>query len=384
MLAVEAALSVFLLCGAGLIGNNLWKLVSAPTGFDPDHLTVMQLRLSPQREQALRPDPSRAFQNYLEKIQAIPGVDGAAMSWAPPLLPKWGGVTRIVGVPVASGAVGYPSYTNSVSPDYFHTLKIPLLAGRGFREDDMQGREPVAIVSQEFARRAGVPDPVGRQLFPGYGPGETITIVGVAGDVRMRNLETAPFPVCYLSYRQLLLPDAYLVVRSLMPQGRLVNSVKAAIRSSYPEQAVFHVRSMEQVFSSSIAQPRFQAWLVGVFALLALVMAASGMFSVISFLVSQRTSEIAIRMALGAGRGDIVKTVLGTTSLWVVAGLACGLGLGLAASRTVRSLTDTEANGSPAMYAAVVLFFLVVTLLAAYMPVRRASRLDPGVALRSE
>jgi putative ABC transport system permease protein len=243
MLTIEAALSTFLLCAAGLIATNLWNLISTPVGVDADHVTVMQLRLSPQREQALQPDPSRAYQNYIEKIQAMPGVDAVAIAWAPPLLPRWGGVIRIVGEPVRSGDVGYPAYSNSVSPSYFRTLRIPLLAGRSFREDDMRGREPVAIVSQEFARRAGVRNPVGRQLFPGYGPGETITIVGVAGDVRMRNLETAPFPVCYLSYRQLFLPDAYLLVRSALPQGQLVNGVKAAIRSSNPEQAVFNVRT---------------------------------------------------------------------------------------------------------------------------------------------
>jgi predicted permease len=384
MLTIEAALSTFLLCAAGLIATNLWNLISTAVGVDASHVTVMQLRLSPQREQALRPDPSRAYQNYLEKIQALPGVDAAAIAWAPPLLPKWGGVIRIVGEPVHSGDVGYPAYSNSVSPNYFHTLRIPILAGRAFREDDMRGREPVAIVSQEFARRAGVRNPVGRQLFPGYGPGETITIVGVAGDVRMRNLETAPFPVCYLSYRQLFLPDAYLLVRSALPPAQLVNSVKAAIRSSYPEQAVFNVRTMEQVVTRSVAEPRFQASLVGAFALLAVAMAATGMYSVISFLVSQRTSEIAIRIALGAGRGDIVKTVVGTTSLWVAAGLASGLALGPAARTTIRSLTDSESAGSPEMYTGVVLFFLAVTLLAAYPPMQRAIRLDPATALRGE
>jgi putative ABC transport system permease protein len=384
MLTIEAALSTFLLCAAGLIATNLWNLISTAVGVDADHVTVMQLRLSPQREQALRPDPSRAFQNYLEKIQAMPGVDAAAIAWAPPLLPKWGGVIRIVGEPVTSGDVGYPAYSNSVSPNYFRTLRIPLLAGRSFREDDMRGREPVAIVSQEFARRAGVRNPVGRQLFPGYGPGETITIVGVAGDVRMRNLETAPFPVCYLSYRQLFLPDAYLLVRSALPQGQLVNGVKAAIRSSNPEQAVFNVRTMEQVVTRSVTEPRFQASLVGAFALLALAMAATGMYSVISFLVSQRTSEIAIRVALSAGRCDIIQTVLGTTSLWVAAGLASGLALGLAARTAIRSLTDTESAGSPTMYTGVVLFFVLVTLLAAYPPVQRAIRLDPATALHRE
>jgi ABC-type antimicrobial peptide transport system permease subunit len=163
-----------------------------------------------------------------------------------------------------------------------------------------------------------------------------------------------------------------------------VKLVKAAIQSSNADQAAFNVVTMEEMVAESLTQPRFQVLLIGAFALLALAMAAAGMYSVISFLVSQRTSEIAIRMALGASRAAIVRTVLGTTSLWVVAGLAGGLGLGLAASTTLQSLTDTEAAASPAMYAAVVAFFLAVTLVAAYLPAHRASRLDPAATLRCE
>jgi ABC-type antimicrobial peptide transport system permease subunit len=163
-----------------------------------------------------------------------------------------------------------------------------------------------------------------------------------------------------------------------------VKLVKAAIQSSNADQAVFEVVTMEEMVAESLTQPRFQVLLIGAFALLALAMAAAGMYSVISFLVSQRTSEIAIRMALGASRAAIVRTVLGRTTLWVVAGLAGGLGLGLAASTTLQSLTDTETAASPAMYAAVVAFFLAVTLLAAYLPARRASRLDPAATLRCE
>lgn len=141
---------------------------------------------------------------------------------------------------------------------------------------------------------------------------------------------------------------------------------------------------MDQVLSNSVAQPRFQAFPIGAFALLALAMAGSGMYSVISCLVSQRTSEIAIRIALGANRGAIVRTVLGTTSAWVAGGLAGGMALGLVASGTVRKLSQSTVSGSPAMYASVVLFFLAVTPVAAYTPVRRASRLDPSLAPRCE
>jgi putative ABC transport system permease protein len=141
---------------------------------------------------------------------------------------------------------------------------------------------------------------------------------------------------------------------------------------------------MDDVIADSMVEPRFDVFLIGAFALLAVAMAAAGMFSVISFLVSQRTSEIAIRIVLGASRGAIIRTVLGTTSLWVVAGLAGGLGLGLATSKVVRSLTDAKTGASPEMYAAVMVFFLAMTLVAAYLPARRAIRLDPAVALRSE
>jgi putative ABC transport system permease protein len=391
MLALEAALSVFLLCGAGLIGQNLLNLLVTPAGFDGSGVTLMQLALPPQRIEALPPSAkpwertARAFEEYLERVQAIPGVEAAAISTAPPLLPQRGGPTRIVGVPVAGDPLGYPALTNMVSPDYFRTLGIPLIAGRAFRDDDAPGREPVVIVNQEFARRAGVENPVGMKEEPGLDAEHpTATIIGMVGNVRMRNLDPAPVPETYWSYRQVSLPTTYLAVRSSLPQAQLVNSVKQAIRSSYREQAVFNIRTMDQVFSSSVAQPRFQAALTGAFALLALAMAASGMYTVISYLVSQRTSEIAIRIALGAGRGAIVKTVLGTTSLWVVGGLAAGLGLGLAAGATIRSLTNTVTTGSPLMYAAVLAFFLLVTLLATCQPIRRAIRLDPAVALRSE
>ncbi len=160
--------------------------------------------------------------------------------------------------------------------------------------------------------------------------------------------------------------------------------VKAAIQSSNTDQAVFGVMTMDELIADSVSEPRFDAFLIGAFALLAVAMAAAGMYSVISCLVSQRTSEIAIRMALGARRGAIVRTILGTTTMWVVAGLAGGLGLGLATRSTVRTLSSAAVQGSPWMYVAVVSFFLAMTLLAAYLPVRRGSRLDPAVALRCD
>jgi len=376
MIAIEAALSVFLLCGAGLVAQNLWTLISTPMGFDPSHVLAMRLRLPPH-------EPKAILTSYLEKIAAIPGVDLTASVTGPPLREAIAGPSEIVGERDQDGKLKTViADVHQVSPDYFRTLRIPLLHGRAFRNGDAVGRLRVAIVNQEFARRFGLgSEVVGRQLFE---PGEPFTIVGMAGNVRTRGLQTAPFPEIYISSLQFPSDNVYLVVRSAIRPAPLLKLVKSAIQSSNSDQAVFGVLTMDELIADSVTEPRFDLFLIGAFGLLAVTMAAAGMYSVISFLVSQRTSEIAIRIALGAGRGHIVKTVLGTTSLWVAVGLASGLALGLAARTTIRSLTDTEASGSPAMYTAVVLFFLVVTLLAAYPPVRRASRLDPATALRSE
>jgi len=371
MIAIEAALSMFLLCGAGLVAQNLWRLISTPMGFDPTHVLVMRLKLPFGKQELPDPRAGMALKGYVEKIDAIPGVEAAATVTGPPLRPARGFMTGNV-----------PVWSHQISPDYFRTLRIPLLAGRTFGPGDAGRKISVAIVNEEFARRFELgPNAVGKQLAD---PGGPITIVGMVGNVRARGRETTLFPEIYLSSLQFSWPNVYLVVRSSLPPGQLLKHVKAAIASSNPDQAVFGVETMNELIADSVVEPRFDVYLIGVFALLAVAMAAAGMYSVISFLVSQRTSEIAIRMALGAGRGAIIRTILGTTSLWVLGGLAGGLWLGLAVSKTIRSLTNTEASASPAMYAAVAVFFLAVTLLAAYLPARRATRLDPAEALRCE
>ena len=379
MIAIEAALSVFLLCGAGLVAQNLWKLTSTPMGFDPKHVLAMRLKLPFGKQDLPDPRAGVALQQYVDKIEAIPGVESAATVTGPPLRPaRGGGPIQLVGM----ADPGTLAWTHQISPNYFRTLGIPLLAGRTFRLSDAGRKITVGIVNQEFTRYFGLgPDVIGKQIDDPDGP---ITIIGMVGTVRTRGLQTAPFAEVYLFSQQFSWPNVYLVVRSALPPGQLLKQVKAAIGSSNSDQAVFGVQTVDELIADSVAEPRFDVFLIGAFALLALAMAAAGMYSVISFLVSQRTSEIAIRVALGAGRGAIIKTVLGTTILWVVAGLAGGLGLGLAASKTMRSLTDAEASASPVMYAAVAVFFLAVTLLAAYVPARRATRLDPAVALRCE
>jgi putative ABC transport system permease protein len=206
----------------------------------------------------------------------------------------------------------------------------------------------------------------------------------MVGNVRTRGLRADPYPEVYLSSLQLSWANVYLVVRSAIPPAQLVKQIKAAVESANSGQAVFGVLTMKEMIADSVNQPRFNVFLVGAFALLALAMAAAGMYSVISCLVSQRTSEIAIRMALGANHSNIARTILGPTVMWVFTGLAGGLGLALATRNTIRSLSNTAVDGSAWMYISAALFFFAVTVLAAYVPMRRAIRLDPAQALRSE
>ncbi len=379
MIAIEAALSVFLWCGAGLVVQNLRALISQPMGFDPHHVLAMRLQLPSGKPNHPDPKAGMELQQYLEKIEAVPGVDSAATVTGPPLRPaRGGGPIQLV----AMSDPGLIAWAHDISPNYFRTMGIPLLAGRAFRLSDAEGAPRVAIVNQAFARHFGLgPNVVGRQIDNSNGP---VTIIGMAGNVRMNNLETLPFPEVYGSFLQFSWPNVYLMVRSGLPAGQLLKQVKAAIESANPGQAVFGAETMDDVVTESTSQQRFNVFLIGAFALLALGMSVAGIYGVISFLVSQRSSEIAIRLALGARQHDIIMLILGNTSLWVTAGLAMGLCLGLAAGKTLRALTDVESAPSPGMYAAVIVFFFAATLIAAYLPARRALKLDPAVALRSE
>jgi predicted permease len=384
MIALEAALSVFLLCGAGLIAQNLWALVATPMGFDRNHVLVMRLKLPAHHENTVDPKAGPVFQEYVDKIGAIPGVEAAATVTGPPLRPARGGPDSLIGVTDATGAPKMVvSLNHQVSSDYFRALRIPLLAGRTLRSDDAGNHITVAVVNQEFARRFGLgADVVGKQIDDG--PEVPITIIGMVGSVRTRGLQIDPFPEVYLSSLQLSWANTYLVIRSALPPGQLLKQVKAAIASANSEQPVFGVQTMREFIADELAGPRFDAFLIGAFALLAVAMAAAGMYSVISCLISQRTGEIAIRLALGAPGTAIVRAVLGTTAAWLIAGLACGLGLGLATRKTVGALSSTAVEGSPWMYVSVVLFFFMVSLAAAYLPMRRIAGRYPAAALRRE
>jgi putative ABC transport system permease protein len=344
----------------------------------------MRLKLpTSKNNDAIDPKAGLAFQEYLEKIEAIPGVESAATVTGPPLRPQRIGNAELVGAKEPNGENKIVwSVNHLVSPDYFRTLRIPLLAGRMLRKDDAGPRVRVAVVNEELARRFGYGrDIVGKQFDE---PGAPITIVGMVGNVRARGLQADPYPETYLSSLQLDWVNVYLLIRSALPPAQLVKQVKTVIQSSNSDQAVFGVMTMDELIQDAVTEPRFHVFLIGAFALLAVAMAAAGMYSVISCLVSQRTSEIALRIALGASQGAILRTILGTTAAWVAVGLAGGIGLGLASRNTIRTLSSASVHPSPWMYVAAAIFFFAVTMAATYVPMRRATHLDPSAALRCE
>jgi putative ABC transport system permease protein len=249
MMALEAALSVFLLCGAGLVTQNLWTLISTPMGFDPNHVLVMKLKLPEHPQQHIDSKAGRVFQEYTDKISAIPGVDSAATVTGPPLRWERAGNVELVGVTDGNGELKSITDVNHlVSRDYFRALRIPLLAGRGFRADDVGPHATVAIVNQEFARSFGLgADVVGKQLSEPVTP---ITIVGMVGNVRTRGLQVEPFPEVYLSSLQLAWANTYLVVRSAIPPAQLIKQVKAAIQSANSDQPVFGVMTMDELIAT--------------------------------------------------------------------------------------------------------------------------------------
>ena len=395
LVATEVALAVVLLCGAILLIRSFAALHSVNLGFEAQQLLAMDISLSgPGYTKSS--EVARVAQNFVERAERIPGVACAAVASAAPLS---GGMDMVFKIPGRAAPAGR-KFTGDVqwrivSSHYFEVLRIPLLSGRLFRERETR---PTVVVNQAFARRFW-PDtnPIGQTLIIGpemgraYEVGAT-EIIGVVGDTRLR-LEIEPQPVMYQMVSQI--PDADTVlVAGFDPSAVLIRtrpgvapmSVSPAVRQPLEADrlAVGKVRTIEQISSDSTAQRNFNLLLLGLFAAIALALAAVGIYGVMSYSVEQRTPEIGIRTALGASSGDTLRLVLrealGMTGAGVAAGLAAAFGL----TRFLASQLFGVKPADPLTFGAVPLILIAVALAAAYVPARRASRVDPLVALRHE
>ncbi len=384
LLVGEVALSMVLLVGATLLLRSFDRLTSVNPGFDAERVLAFQVAL-PQTTYAEDHDRIRFFDALLQRLELLPQVRTAGMVQT---LPMRGGYVlsfAIQGRPPAKPGEEPSARHRSVSARYFATLGIPLLRGRVFDERDVAGAPMVAVVDQAFAdRHFPSEDPIGRGLDIGNGTEGFYEIVGVVANVHHDGLDADPAPTMYVPFGQDVFSSMWLVARTDGEPAQLAGAARVAVRGIDSGLPASRMGPLVDAVSDSVAPRRFSMLLLGLFALIALFLAAVGLYGVVAYAVSQRTREIGVRMAIGAQAWDVCRLVLGGGMRLALAGVAVGTAAALALARLVASLLFEVTPFDPLSYAATALLLLAVAALACYVPASRAMRLDPLVALREE
>ena len=378
LVVAQTALAVVLLIGAGLLIRSFWNLTHVDPGFAGDNVLSVSISTPPGVLESDRRDEYR--RDIIRRIETIPGVVAVGGSKTVPL--RGGGEPYAFSLPGHADPITPESGVLIVTPGYFRALGIPLLQGRGFTMADETDGAPVLVVNQAMARR----------YLPGKNPiGETLRfgnsefrIVGMVGDVRNEGIARGPSPAVYLLTSRLPRSSMKLFIRTESDSLRVAADVRRAIWQVNPNQPVSDITTMQQVISETVARPRFFTLLLGGFAALAVVMAALGVYAVIAYSVSRRGYEIGIRMALGARAGDVLRLVIFQGIAPALAGLGVGLAAALLLTRVLSSLLYDVGAADPATFAGVALMLVSVSVLASYLPARRAARVDPMSALRAE
>jgi putative ABC transport system permease protein len=386
--AGEIALAMVLLVAAGLLLRSFAKLMSVSPGFEVQHIVKADVSL-PQFQYSTPQQWSAFADELLARIQAHPGLLDSAVAVPLPIAQR--NLTlgfEIVGNPPSSAGASRTADYVSVSREYFRVMGIPLLAGRFFNQHDVMSAARVSVISEAMAR-VYFPNqnPLGKRLKFGFPPGvggDERQIVGIAGDVRDVALGEDPGPMMYVPFAQAPFWGGGVVVKSALNPSGVVAAIRQEVRQMDKDLPVTDVETMPEAMATSLAQPRFRTFLLGVFAAMALVLAAIGIFGVISYSVSRRTNEIGIRMALGSSRDAILRMVLRETLVLAGAGLALGIPSALMASQLVGHMLFGVSAYDPATLAAVAVTLAGVAALAGYLPARRATRVDPMVAPRHE
>jgi len=379
LVIAEVGLSLVLLVGAGLLVKSFARLMDVSPGFDPDHLLTFNLALPSSTDPAHQ---LAFYQQVLQRLQALPGVQVAGAVSRLPL--AGGNSTRTFKSPGIENE--YSADVRVSTPDYFRTMGIPLLKGRRFSESDLAGSLNVAVVNEALARTVFPgQDPIGKQLTK-FGPDNlTLLIIGVVGNVRHVGLDTDPRSEVYQLLGQAQWPSMFVAIRSATSDPTSVTSAaQNVVWSVNKDVPLASVRTMQEVIANSVQRRRFSMLLLTIFAAVAMLLAAIGLYGVMSYAVAQRTKEIGIRMALGARRPDVLALVVRQGMTLVLMGIAAGTLLSLGMTRLISGMLFGITATDPLTFAGVAVLLGTVAFFANYLPARRAASVDPMVALRYE
>ena len=388
LVVAEMALAVMLLAGAGLLIRSFTKLAAVDPGFRVEDALTFEISL-PDARYGEEAQQIAFFDQVMPKLRALPGVQDAGAVISLPL----SGTSIVLTFEIAGRPPVAPSQQPAMqvrvaTADYFKTIGIPLKRGRLFNDLDRAGSPRVVLLTEAAARRYFPgEEPIGQKITLGWGRGPNQPnaggeVVGIIGDVKDAGLDEADPPQIYLPYQQWPVQGMSFVLKTAVPPGNVADSARRAVYSVDPNMPVANVRTLQQIVSRSISQPKFYMTLLAIFAAVALVLAAIGIFGVLSYAVAQRTREIGIRMALGAQGRSVLNLIVRQAMLLAAGGVVLGVGAAYFLSSTLSSLLFSTTPTDPLTFGTVASVLLGVALLASYIPARRATRVDPIVALR--
>ncbi len=400
IVAAQIAITLVLVVGAGLLGRSLMKVLEVNPGFRVDKIVTMDVSLPWVDDPKAKAGQAIFFSNLIDRLKQIPGVRKVGATSGLP--DGWRPSRRNVSADDAEGSPQDPGWSCGASfqqkerignadfcvatDGYFQVLGIPLIRGRIFDERDGANSPHVAVISESLAReRWPNQDPIGHTIEFGNMDGDLrlLTIVGIVGDTHEYGLDAPPRPTVYVNLFQR--PHAAITLTMLSDADtRLVTSAARGILQDLNPEIPAKFRTFSQVYSASLGSRRFNVILIGFFGITALLLATAGVFGVMAYSVSRRTREIGVRVALGAASGDILRMILGQGLRTIFIGVAIGITGSLALTRTVESLLFGVTATDPLTFGAVTLLLVGAALLACYIPARRATKVDPMVALRYE
>ncbi len=382
LVITEIALSFVLLVGAGLMIKSFERIQETRIGFDPDNLLALKFDISKYDQNAAR----NFYEQLLNRVMAVPGVESASFSRSLPLLSNSGATELTVeghgpAAPGTGPSIGY----QLVGPGYFETMRIPIQRGRAFTPHDAGNIGRVAVINETAARELWPDeDPLGKRvrLALGWKPDDWAEIVGIVGDVKYNNIEKPVTPDIYLSYLQDSQRPPFLILRSSNDPTTLVSSVRQEVLALDRALPVYNVKTLNQIVDEARSKTRLSAVLLTIFGAIALILSAIGIYGVMSYIVSSRTREIGIRMAFGARQADILKLILSEGVVLIGVGLFAGVLIAIALTRVLASQLFNVSSTDPVTFIAIWLVLMGVALMACYIPARGATKVDPMIALR--